>query len=135
MVTRRRRRTPRNISQRSSSQLTTTRSNNSFDILEFIRKLLIGCFVTFIFYNAVNWFTPTYRPLLNQSTNIVPSSNWTTGAINPELFPVLNPNINITFEGLTQSQVKKLIVSKSGKITSLPLNLSGLGEHYMPRLI
>ena len=126
--TRRRRRTPRNISQRSSSQLTTTRSNNSFDILEFIKKLLIGCFVTFIFYNAVNWFTPTYRPLLNQSTNIVPSSNWTTGAINPELFPVLNPNINITFEGLTQSQVKKLIVSKSGKITSLPLNLSGLGD-------
>ncbi len=126
--TRRRRRIPRNISQRSSSQLTTTRSNNSFDILEFIRKLLIGCFVSFIFYNAVNWLTPTYRPLLNQSTNIVPSSNWTNGVINPELFPVLNPNINITFEGLTQSQVKKLIVSKSGKITSMPLNLSNLGD-------
>ena len=95
--TRRRRRKPRNISQRSSSQLTTTRSNNSSNISDFITKLLVRCFVAFIFYYAVNWFTPTYRPMLNQGTNIVPSSNWTSGVINPDLFPVLNPNINIPF--------------------------------------
>lgn len=121
----RRRRTPRNISPRSSSKITTARSN---DIFGFVQKLLVKCFIGFIFYNLMNNFAPTYRPVLNTSTNIVPSLNWTTGIINPDLFPVLNPNINITFERLTQTQIKKLIISKNGNITNIPLRLVGLGE-------
>ena len=126
--TRRRGKTTRNISQHSSSQLTTTRSNNSFDILGFVQKIFFRCYAALIFYYVINTFAPTYRPIQNQGTNIVPAVNWSSGVINPDLFPVLNPNINITFERLTQNQIKRLIVSKSGNITSLPLNQTGLAD-------